>query len=150
MPLHPNAIKIVKFILCAFALFAPFSKGGNNEDEESRTLKYAVRGTAAQMSKDSYLNEVVDSFFASSDDGLDALSLKDEIKILANTEVLKSFLVSVRRQLHRHPEIMYQGTLPKYWRVLKIIHFLSLIILGCMLYIIRIFYFSDYSNNFKW
>ena len=81
-----------------------------NKDEETIALRAQIRGAASQISKPSYLNEVVDTFFASSnDDPLEDTNLKDEIKILANTEVLKSFLVAVRRQLHRHPELMYQG-----------------------------------------
>ena len=89
-------------------------KGSNNEDSsnEDNTVKYAVRGAAAAMSKStSSVNEAVLSFFESSEDPTEARILKDEISILANTDALKSFLVSVRRQLHKHPELMYQGAL---------------------------------------
>jgi hypothetical protein len=82
--------------------------------KEKRNLKTAVRGAATQITKSSHLNDAVDSFFVSSEDPTDltsaeSQSLHDEIQLLANTDALKSFLVSVRRQLHKHPEIMYQG-----------------------------------------
>ncbi len=88
------------------------SKKASNEDEkddeDTKTMTYAVRGAAAAISKSSNVNEAVESFFESSEDPTDALTLKDEISVLANTDALKSFLVSVRRQLHKHPELMYQ------------------------------------------
>ncbi len=90
------------------------SKKGSNSDEEdsdssSETMKTAVRGAAAAMSKVANVNEAVQSFFESSEDPTEAQILMEEIGLLANTDALKSFLVSVRRQLHKHPELMYQG-----------------------------------------
>jgi hypothetical protein len=84
------------------------------QQEEKTTIKTAVRGAATQITKSSHLNDAVDSFFLSNEDPTDLTSsesqtLHDEIQLLANTEALKSFLVSVRRQLHKHPEVMYQG-----------------------------------------
>ena len=120
MALTEKMVKICLIFLfivqLSYSLKTTSTRGGKDDDasnikkeEDTKTLKHAVRGAAAQINKSSYLNEVVDAFFESSEDPTEASNLKDEIHILASTEVLKSFLVSVRRQLHRHPEVMYQG-----------------------------------------
>ena len=100
-----------------FLIFHPsFALNNSNYKEEETNsnnegdMKFATRGAAAKIAN-SYLNDIVESFFASTsydDPTHDIAGLKDEIEILANTDALKSFLVSVRRQLHRHPEVMYQ------------------------------------------
>jgi amidohydrolase len=102
--------KLIQFLFVStlFCLSHSSSTEKEQEQEETKTLKHAVRGAAAQITKSAYINEVVDSFFVSNDEPTNAQSLKEEINLLANTDALKSFLVSLRRQLHRHPEVMYQ------------------------------------------
>eukprot|EP00586_Coscinodiscus_wailesii_P010903 CAMPEP_0172515672 /NCGR_PEP_ID=MMETSP1066-20121228/269783_1 /TAXON_ID=671091 /ORGANISM="Coscinodiscus wailesii, Strain CCMP2513" /LENGTH=520 /DNA_ID=CAMNT_0013296809 /DNA_START=129 /DNA_END=1691 /DNA_ORIENTATION=- len=102
---------------------APFGAGkvkittdDNTEEAEEESLRYAVRGAAAAISNESpYLNKVVEEFFANDGSSSDiknvitqSEALGDEIKMLANADSLKSFLTSVRRKLHRQPEVMYQ------------------------------------------
>ncbi len=95
-------------------------KGNNKEDisSDNMMVKTAVRGAKAAISQNaesSNMNTIVESFYSSSssDDPTDtnSIALKDEIHLMASTDALKSFLVSVRRQLHKHPELMYQGVL---------------------------------------
>mmetsp|Transcript_15365 Transcript_15365/g.23165 ORF Transcript_15365/g.23165 Transcript_15365/m.23165 type:complete len:511 (-) Transcript_15365:171-1703(-) len=102
------AITVTPIFSLTFTSASSSSEEDSTETKETKSIKYAVRGAAAQITKSSYLNEAVDSFFDSNEDPTASTNLKDEINLLANTEALKSFLVSVRRQLHRHPEVMYQ------------------------------------------
>lgn len=102
--------KVLQLIVLAIIATHTCSLAASSEEDETstKTIKYAVRGAAAQITKSSYLNEAIDSFFDSDEDPTVATNIKDEINLLANTEALKSFLIAVRRQLHRHPEVMYQ------------------------------------------
>jgi len=117
-------ILLIFIIFCSLSHSLPFASSSREkegdeldrkreEDKEKENIKYAVRGAAASMEKSiNTIDNIVDSFFTSLSSSVDEVTmsseLRDEIHILSNTETLKTFLVSIRRQLHRHPEVMYQ------------------------------------------
>ena len=92
----------------------PFkSRGSDGEKEDKDGPAISVRGAAAALSpqKSSYSNPIVDEFFqaASFDfESESSIALKKELQTLTATTTLKTFLTETRRQLHKHPELMYQ------------------------------------------
>ena len=71
----------------------------------------SVRGAASTVSKREFsgTDSAIDAYFHSSASDADAsIALKDAIRQMANDDDMKAFLQETRRNLHRHPEVMYQ------------------------------------------
>ena len=72
----------------------------------------SVRGAASTVSKRDFAagtDSVIDAFFKSSAPDTDTSNaLKDAIRQMTNDDDMKAFLQETRRNLHRHPEVMYQ------------------------------------------
>lgn len=92
----------------------PFkSRGSDGEKEDKDGPAISVRGAAAALSSkaSSHTNPIVDEFFQTLSfdfESESSIALKKEIQILTQTTSLKTFLTETRRQLHKHPELMYQ------------------------------------------
>lgn len=109
------------------ALFGTSTNRNDNDptDEEvskvskqhSQIVQLGPNGEGAVF--DPSKNSIVHNFFqgtTSSSNSQTAsnttsIQLLNEIKTLANTPTLLMFLKSIRRQLHRHPELMYQESI---------------------------------------
>ena len=71
----------------------------------------SVRGAASTVSKREFAgtDSAIDAYFQSSASATDAShALRDAIRQMANDDDMKAFLQETRRNLHRHPEVMYQ------------------------------------------
>ena len=79
------------------------------ENESSDTLSTtSVRGAASKVSKTKEESSIVETYFQNDESEAISSELRDKIKELANTQELKDFLTTVRRSLHRKPELMYE------------------------------------------
>ena len=90
----------------------PFARAARKKEEEDSNSSNNVRGAASKASKaveEFAPSTVVEAFFQNSLSDLEvSSSLKDTIRKMANTKEMLDFLQSVRRKLHRKPELMYQ------------------------------------------
>ncbi|GFH55895.1 hypothetical protein CTEN210_12371 [Chaetoceros tenuissimus] len=111
--------------LCRLALFSqllllasvdalPFgsrvSKDSVEDDSSNDGVtqeKKSVRGATSKVARQSS-TDVLTKFYAQNGDDASSLELKNEIHNLANSTSMQHFLVTARRSLHRHPEVMYQ------------------------------------------
>lgn len=104
----PNIITLLLTLQSCNALpFGTNAKIENEESESSDTLS-SVRGAASKVSHTTEESSIVQTFFQNDDSETTSLELKDKIKELANTQEMKDFLKTVRRSLHRKPELMYE------------------------------------------
>lgn len=97
-------------IVLPYSSSIPFARAAKRKDGEDSAN--SVRGAATKVTKsvdELTPSPIVEAFFQEpTGDAAVSRSLKDAIRTMANTEEMQNFLQSVRRSLHRHPELMYE------------------------------------------
>jgi IAA-amino acid hydrolase len=118
----------INSVIEALPFGKPKGNASGNNDDEAAEVQVRVRGAAAVVTQQlrqaeqdaaidaSYssdvtsLNSVVEAWFATENENDESSSkaLRDALRHAANTTAMLVFMQTVRRSLHRHPELMYE------------------------------------------